>query len=442
MIPTGEDRDDPGLARMQAAFEDAGDWGREHLASRDALVSYARARCRYYREAIPSGTRFEDIPLLTKEMVRSGLDDLLAEGVPSDRRVEKRTSGSTGEPLFLYRDRSQGPLEEGSGQRFLLRLHRVPREATRVWISTHPEPIPPDLFARFPRVAHAWALVGHRLRRADPPTHPVSTLSLTSRRLARELRMWTSFRTWWLYGHASAIARVADEIEGRRLPLGRRPEVVITTSDDLTAPAEERIRKVFGCPVHSWYGSHEVNGYAAGTLPGTHRYAFNPFLVYPEITDEAGRTLPPGEEGLLVLTDLNNLVMPLIRYVTGDLGRLAADAPAASFPVVDGLVGRASDAIRLPDGRRLTAVTFGQALFGGKGPAESVSAFQCQEVAPGRLEMRVVWAQAPSDGERSRVLRAFQATVGPRTALDLKDVDQVELLPSGKAWVVRGASRG
>jgi phenylacetate-CoA ligase len=442
MIPAGDDRDDPGLARMVAAFEDAGEWARAHLAARDALVSYARDRCRYYRKAIPPGQRFEDIPLLTKEIVRSHFDDLVAEGVPADRRLEKRTSGSTGEPLFLYRDRSQGRLEEGSGQLFLLRLHRVPREATRVWISTHPEPIPPDLFARHPRVAHARALAKHRLRRSDPATHTVSTLSLTSRRLVRELRMWNSFRRWWLYGHASAIGRVADEIETRNLPLPRRPELVITTSDDLTALAEERIGRVFGCQVHSWYGSHEVNGYAAGTLPGTRRYAFNPFLVHPEITDEAGRPLPAGEEGLLVLTDLNNLVMPLVRYVTGDLGRMAADAPAGSFPIVDGLAGRASDAIRLPDGRRLTAVTFGQALFGGEGPAELVRSFQCQEVAPGQLEMRVVWTHPPSEGERSRVLRAFQAAVGPRTALTLRDVDHVEPLPSGKAWVVRGAPRG
>jgi hypothetical protein len=94
---------------MLAAFEDAGEWGRVHLATRDALVSYARGRCPYYGEAIPSVPRFEDIPLLTKEIVRTRLNDLLAERVPTDRRVEKRTSGSTGEPLFLYRDRS-GPV--------------------------------------------------------------------------------------------------------------------------------------------------------------------------------------------------------------------------------------------------------------------------------------------------------------------------------------------
>jgi phenylacetate-CoA ligase len=441
MIPTGDDRDDPGLAPMLAAFEDAAGWGRVHVARRDALVVYARTRCPYYGETIAPGAAFKDIPLVNKEIVRNRLEDLVADGVPQDRRVEKRTSGSTGQPLFVYRDRSQGPLEEGSGQRFLLRLHDVPQGATRVWISTHPDPSPPDLFARFPRITHAMALARHRMRRADPPTHTVSTLSLTSRRLGRELRIWTSFRSWWLYGHASAIGRVADEIETLGLSLPRRPELVITTSDDLTALAEERLVRVFDCPVHSWYGSHEMNGYAAGTLPGTRRYAFNPFLVYPEVTDEAGRPLPPGEEGLLVLTDLNNLVMPLIRYVTGDLGRMADDAPAGSFPVVDGLVGRASDAIRLPDGRRLTAVTFGQALFGGEGPAEWVRAFQCEEVAPGELEMRVVWARQPPESVRSRVLRAFQSAAGPGAAMRLRDVEILERLPSGKAWVVRGMAR-
>jgi phenylacetate-CoA ligase len=441
MILAGEDRHDPGLARMIAAFEDGRTWGPLHLAMRDALVRYARERCPYYREAIPPSAAFEEVPLLTRDMVRTRLTDLLAEGVPEDRRVQKRTSGSSGQPLAFYRDSAQGPVEEGSAQRFLLRLHGVPADSTRIWISTHPEPFPPDLLARFPRATHALALVRHRFRRIDPLVHPVSTLSLTSRRLVRELRMWTSFRSWWMYGHASAIDRIAEEIESRDLPLPRPPALVITTGDDLTSLAERRISRVFDCPVHSWYGSHEMNGYVAGTLPGTRRYAVNPFLVHPEVTDEAGRTLPPGEEGLLVLTDLNNLVMPFVRYVTGDLARMAPDAPAGDFPVVDGLVGRATDAIQLADGRRLTAVTFGQALFGREGPAEAVRAYQCEEVRPGELEMRVVWAVPPDERLRSRVLQAFRRAAGPNVAMRLRDVDAVDRLPSGKAWIVRGLPR-
>jgi phenylacetate-CoA ligase len=355
--------------------------------------------------------------------------------------VEKRTSGSTGEPLLFYRDTAQGTLEEGSAHRFLLRMQGLPRDATRVWLSTHPEPIPPELVSRFPRLARGRAALRNRLRRGDPPVHPISAITLTSRRLDRELRTWGAFRSWWLYGHASAIDRIADEIETRGLPLPQAPKAIVTTADDLTPPAERRLSRVFGCPIHSWYGSHEMNGYVAGTLPGTRRYAFNPFLVHVEVTDETGRPLAPGEEGMLVLTDLNNLVMPFVRYVTGDLARMSEEGSAGAFPLIDGLAGRAADAIPLPDGRRLSVVLLGTTLFGRDGPAPHVRAFQCEEVRPRELELRVVWSP-DADGEvRGRVDAEFRHLAGPGVSTRVRDVAEVERLPSGKAWIVRGLDR-
>jgi hypothetical protein len=108
MIPPGADIYDPALTRMIAAFDERGGWNEVHDSLRDALVSYARTRCPYYRRRIPPGARFEEMPLLRRQDVREHLGDLLAKAVPPERRVEKRTSGSTGEPLLFYRDTTRG----------------------------------------------------------------------------------------------------------------------------------------------------------------------------------------------------------------------------------------------------------------------------------------------------------------------------------------------
>jgi phenylacetate-coenzyme A ligase PaaK-like adenylate-forming protein len=134
--------------------------------------------------------------------------------------------------------------------------------------------------------------------------HAVTTVGLTPRILRREVRAWARYPRYWIYGHASIIDWIADHIETEGLVVGRPPDAIVSTSDQLTPLAEARIARVFGCPVHSWYGSHEFNGYVAGTLPGTRRYAFNPLLVYTEVLDEEGGPVPPGHTGRLVLTDL------------------------------------------------------------------------------------------------------------------------------------------
>ena len=53
--------------------------------------------------------------------------------------------------------------------------------------------------------------------------------------------------------------------------------------------------------------------------------------VIAEIIDQAGRILPPGEMGELVITTIGMEAMPLIRYRTGDYTRiLPAPCPCGS----------------------------------------------------------------------------------------------------------------
>src|SRR5205823_310786 len=136
------------------------------------------------------------------------------------------------------------------------------------------------------------------------------------------------------------------------------------------------------CPVHSWYGSHEFNGFVAGTLPGSVRYAFNPLLVHIEVVDDRGRPVTPGELGRLVLTDLNNWVMPFVRYDTGDIAARATEEWHGGWPVVDRIEGRSSEVLRLPDGRVLSAVTVGAWVVKYGGGADRVRQFQAQQTAP------------------------------------------------------------
>src|SRR5688572_6071856 len=108
---------------MQAAFEGDPDVGLAvNRALRDAMVDYARRRVPFYREAIRPGMAFEDIPVLTKAIIRERRNDLLAEGVPAERRYRERTSGSSGQPIDFYRDRAQAVIENTSSERFFWRL--------------------------------------------------------------------------------------------------------------------------------------------------------------------------------------------------------------------------------------------------------------------------------------------------------------------------------
>jgi phenylacetate-CoA ligase len=63
-----------------------------------------------------------------------------------------------------------------------------------------------------------------------------------------------------------------------------------------------------------------------------------------------------GEDGEIVITNLFNYAMPLIRYRLGDIGSLRAEECSCgrTLPLMQGLKGRCNDFIILPDGRELS----------------------------------------------------------------------------------------
>jgi phenylacetate-CoA ligase len=426
-MPTLLHPDDPAFHRMVAAFEGNPErWLAVNRALREAMVSYAVERAPYYRSM--SVGAFENLPILTKEILRDRHDDLIAEGVHTDRWATDRTSGSLGPPVPFVRDTAQGYLENVSALRFLKWMQGIPPDATRVWISSAPD-VPP---------ARGAGPLG-RLRRhpSDPEIHPVRIQTLTPDRLRAEARRWAGFRSYFLYGHASMVGWIAEQVEAGTVDLPTPPLCVVTTADTLTDHGAARVGRIFGVPVHSWYGSREMNGFVAGTLPRSRRYVFNPFLVHAEFLDDQDRPVPPGETGRVVLTDLNNLVMPFIRFDMADLAVPSAEGSVGGFPLIEHLAGRRIELLRFPSGRVLNGIALGRTLFVDHDLGDHIAAYQCAKTGQNEVELRVVWAGSPGPQIRSAVADAVRTVTDPDTVIHVRSLRELGRLPSGKVWVVR-----
>ena len=436
-MPIRDPLADPFFAKMCAALRGtAGTWRAVNEALRDAVVDHALRRTPYYRDAGGPGTPFDELPVMTKDVVRREGERLLA-GAPPERRVELRTSGSSGQPLAFSRDTAQGPMEYVSARRFLRRLQHLPEDATTVWVSARPQPEPG------PRPPGLRGLPARLPGRRPPPrTIAVPTHTLAPRVVPELVEQWRRLPSFVLYGYASALDWIADEVQRQGLGSVPQPSGIVTTGDTLTPGAAERLRRVLGAPVHSWYGSNEVNGFVAGTLPGTRRYVFNPLLVHLELLDDRDRPASPGEHGRIVLTDLNNYVMPLIRYDTQDVG-VASAGTHGGLPVLEEIVGRSSETLRLPSGRVVSPLTLGMRLFVGENFLPYIHAYQCAEIAPNHLQVRVIWEGGdPGPEVRAEIVRSVRTITDPDTIVEVVGVANLDRLPSGKSWIVRREHAG
>jgi phenylacetate-CoA ligase len=90
--------------------------------------------------------------------------------------------------------------------------------------------------------------------------------------------------------------------------------------------------------------------------------------VICEIMNE-NRPAMPGEIGDIVLTDLQNQAMPLIRYRIHDRGRILSEPCGCgrTFSLMLPVAGRASEYIQLPDGEKISPYRFTTAIEQFKG---------------------------------------------------------------------------
>lgn len=100
------------------------------------------------------------------------------------------------------------------------------------------------------------------------------------------------------------------------------------------------------------YSSQEL-GYIAVQCPDCGQYHVQTESVCVEILDDKDEPCVPGQVGRVLVTDLHNFAMPLIRYELADhaeVGQACAARPG--MPTLRNVFGRTRNMIVYPDGRR------------------------------------------------------------------------------------------
>ena len=120
--------------------------------------------------------------------------------------------------------------------------------------------------------------------------------------------------------YASSITALYQWMKRTGRKTKARVACFITMSESFPDDARQGIKDLFGCPVISRYSNQECGLISQQCKLGT-EYHINTASFYVEILDlEKDISVEDGKLGRIVVTDLYNKAMPMIRYDTGDLG--------------------------------------------------------------------------------------------------------------------------
>ena len=155
--------------------------------------------------------------------------------------------------------------------------------------------------------------------------------------------------------HVLRLAQVIAALPLQRERLVPNLRTVLLSADASTPELRRYAQDALHCEVFDHYGLTEV-GYAVAVECAAHNGChIREGDVLFSVVDEAGNNIAPGQWGEVVLTTLNRQAMPLVRYKTGDRGRvLYAPCPCGSALHRLEVAGRLENSLALPGGGRLT----------------------------------------------------------------------------------------
>lgn len=160
-----------------------------------------------------------------------------------------------------------------------------------------------------------------------------------------------------IFGHAHSIYLFAKYLHEHNIQ-DLRPIGIVATSMMLLDHERTLIEQVFKCKVSNRYGCEEVGliGVECEQHQGMH---INSAHIILECLDDNNQPVTPGRPGKLVITDLNNFAMPLIRYRVEDVGVLSERVCSCGrkTPLLERLEGRIADFLKKPDGGHVAGVS-------------------------------------------------------------------------------------
>jgi len=397
------------------------------------ILEHAWAHVPFYRRRFdrdglkPADIRSrEDIarlPLTDRaELAAAFPDACRADTIPRRQLRLVETSGTSGAgPFRLWIDR------DALNEKYALLLRNYSyagwhfgRRMMALWNQAHED------YRPWWRRSVLKTVVYHLFHRKRwlPPLGPVGPLDEAGAQIYRRRLM--RLTPFLLEGDARALYEVG--LRCRPGNLRPSPVQVISSAASATSAGLRRdLEALWGAPVLNNYGPHEAEGLACECLArqGMH-LSLDAYLV-EWIVD--GRPAGAGEMAELVITDLGNRAMPLIRYRTGDLARagMRRCTCGRTLPVIHDVAGRQADA--LWTGRGWFTETDFQDLLRPLGMV-----YRCQLVREATDSYRVRFIDsAGGDGDVARRLReALGEQLGPEARILMEPVAMIRPEPSGK----------
>ncbi len=351
-----------------------------------------------------------DVPITAKsELNQRPLEQIAVQSLIS-RSDADHTSGSTGKPFNFFQD------WHASLRSFAVTERVFRTIGTPGWLIARR---PPVVYMRsrerngFTFFRHVWFF----LRAFTSIQYRMDDLVALGKQLKHG---------FILYGYTSWVVEVARQMDRRGISLPIKK--VMVAGEHLSEPDRDLIERVMQAELYTMYASRET-GFLAFECE-QHVMHISEEWAYLEVVDAAGKRVPNGTEGRILVTTFDNRVMPFIRYEIGDIG-IISDTPCPCGRSLQTLEfkGRTAELMYLEDNRVVSLLDISYAMGHVR---NTVRQYQIIQTSLSTFVIKVI--PGPDFAEKKEELaQILIRLLHPRVQIVWEPTERIAEASSGKA---------
>jgi len=381
-----------------------------------ALLEYAKDHSPYYREN-SQWKELSDFPVLTKGDFIEAYDKILTDNSSEQGNLYcLSTSGSTGTPFTVLCD---GDKMNRVNMNFISCMELngfrmgMKRGEFRAWIKGK-------------NTISKWKSFKNNLIMVDISNMGDESLEKICRDIEKK-------KIQVLVSYSSALVALSQYLKKTGRDISKwKVEMIFSMGEALPDGTYDLLQEIFGfSPVRS-YGNNE-NGFIAIQLGEEKEYTIDLYNFYTEILKmDSDEPAEPGELGRIVVTDYYNKTFPMIRYDTGDTGkiRLYKDEKGRLHGKFVEIYGRRGSLIYNCQGEPLSIHVFMNILLNFEGIV-----YQAKCIQREKKEYELLINADREKLQIEEVLAAYRKYLGAEAQIKVTYVEEIPVQSSGKFMV-------
>ena len=374
------------------------------------ILEYASKHVEFYKPYYAYST-LNDFPIINKSIIKEHYDQFQSPEYSDANVINMHTSGSTGTPFVVRQDMNK--------------RNRVLAEMIYFWGKAGFQVGIRYVFFRIWTSGNRkskFSTISRNLVMSDILSLDENNLEIIRKMLKRDHKIKM------LLGYASTFENLANYL----LSCKDKPDMfslktVISGSEVLSETVRQKLNTVFNCNVVSLYSNQE-NGVLAQECIDNKEFHVNSASYVMEILKiDNDEPAPVGELGRVVITDLFNRAMPIIRYDTGDLARKKNRAECGwNTSVISQVEGRKVDMIYATDGTPLSPHTWSVYMW----KYNELKQYQFIQEDEKKYTIKVNGAEGVYPDEDIEL--TMKEILGADAEITIEHVSQIPVLESGK----------